>query len=187
VVSLELLLARSDRAAVCITRLAGYPTGFGFDALIMLARSGEEEELDPLLFGPHRRRGRRNAGELPPELLRLGVQFADGRKATNLSGVRRDLGAEEPTGPVMVGGGGGGGGGTWNQHQWVWPLPPPGPLVFACEWPAAGIPLTRHEIEAQAILDAARRAQVIFSEEDLPEQPGGSFQGAMTQAIIRGD
>jgi hypothetical protein len=31
-----------------------------------------------------------------------------------------------------------------------------------CEWPAAEIPLTRHEVEAQAILDAAARATIIF-------------------------
>jgi hypothetical protein len=46
----------------------------------------------------------------------------------------------------------------------VWPLPPPGPLVFACEWPAAGMALTRHEIDAQPILDAAGRTQVIVRE-----------------------
>jgi hypothetical protein len=47
----------------------------------------------------------------------------------------------------------------------------PGPLLLACEWPALGIPLTRSEIEAEAIIEAASRAQVIFSDEDHPEWP----------------
>jgi hypothetical protein len=33
------------------------------------------------------------------------------------------------------------------------------------------IPLTRSEVDAQSILDAAARAQVIFSDEQLPEPP----------------
>jgi hypothetical protein len=68
-------------------------------------------------------------------------------------------------------GGRGGGGGYWRQTHWVWPLPPAGPLVFVCEWPATGIPLTRNELDAQAILDAAARAEVIFSDEGLPDWP----------------
>jgi hypothetical protein len=43
--------------------------------------------------------------------------------------------------------------------------------MLVCEWPAMGIPLTRSELDAQPILDAATRAQVIFSDEHLPEPP----------------
>jgi hypothetical protein len=62
-------------------------------------------------------------------------------------------------------------GGGWHASQWVWPLPPPGPVAFVCEWPVAGIPESRAEIDAQVILDAASRAQVIFSDDDLPPWP----------------
>jgi hypothetical protein len=41
---------------------------------------------------------------------------------------------------------------------WVWPLPPPGPLVFACEWAAFGIPEARASTDAQPILDAAQHS-----------------------------
>jgi hypothetical protein len=34
-----------------------------------------------------------------------------------------------------------------------------------------GIAVTRRELDAGAILDAAERAQVIFSDDDLPEPP----------------
>jgi hypothetical protein len=40
-----------------------------------------------------------------------------------------------------------------------------------CEWSAVSIPLTRHEIDAQLILDAAGRAQEIFA--PGPEGGGG--------------
>lgn len=49
----------------------------------------------------------------------------------------------------------------------MWPLPPSGPLSFVSEWPAAGIPLSRAQIEGQSIIDAATRAQTIF-----PDQVG---------------
>ena len=81
-------------------------------------------------------------------------------------------------------GGGGGGGGSWRQTQWVWPLPPPGPVVLVCEWPAMNIPLTRSELDAQTILDAAARAQVVFSDEHLPEFPDND-DGPPHVAFIR--
>jgi hypothetical protein len=51
---------------------------------------------------------------------------------------------------------------------WLWPLPPAGRLEIVCEWPAAGIPLTRTELDASEVLAAASRAQTIFAED-----PGG--------------
>ncbi len=174
VVAMELVLARNDRYAVCISRLGAYPTGFEFD-LLSLAAPGDpdSEELDPMLFGPGRHRGRRHSGQLADEFLRIGVQFADGAKATNIPGARH-FGGDEPDGPVLHGGGGGGGGGRWRQSEWVWPLPPPGPLAFVCEWPATGIPETRKEIDAQLILDAVARAQVIFDDDDASGGSGWS-------------
>ena len=186
VVAAELLLAQTDKVAVYISRLAAYPSGFEFD-IVTVATFGEEEAdlLDPMLFGPHRHRARHAGGDIASEMLRLGVQFANGGKATNTSGFYH--GENPPAGPVMHGGGGGGGGGRWNQTMWVWPLPPPGPLAFVCEWPAARIPLSRQELDAQTVLDAASRARVIFSDEDLPDRPGGSAStyAAAPQAIIR--
>lgn len=174
VVALELLLGRSERFAVAISRLAAYPTGFEFDLLAFGSPAeADTDEVDPMLFGPGRQRGRLREGELSDDFLRLGVQFADGSKATNVPGPR-SYASGEPDGPVLHGGGGGGGGNHWRQSEWVWPLPPPGPLAFVCEWPAAGIPVTRKEIDAQLILDAAERAQVIFSDEHLPDRPQAS-------------
>ena len=41
------------------------------------------------------------------------------------------------------------------ERYWVSPLPPPGPLAFASEWPAFGIPESRAEVDARLLLDAA--------------------------------
>jgi hypothetical protein len=184
VVALELILARTDAVAVCITRLSAYPTGFEFDLLTMTAADADDELLDPMLFGHRRHRAHRGLAGIPPEMLRVGVQFADGGKATNTSGFHRPD-DDPPAGPVMLGGGGGGGGGRWRQTEWVWPLPPPGPVTFVCEWPAAGIPLTRHDLDAQTILDAAARATVIFSEEHLPVRPSATAVTGPAQAVVR--
>jgi hypothetical protein len=176
VVALELVIARTERAAVCVTRIAAYPTGFTFDIITLTDR--EDDGLDPLLFEPPRlRRGQ----ALPGDLLRFGVQFSDGSKVTNIGG--RPFEPGRPSDPVMVEGGGGGGSGRWNQSQWIWPLPPSGPMQVVCEWPAADIPLTRTELDAQVILDAAQRAQVIFSDEHLPEPPGDDGNDAIV--VIR--
>ncbi len=167
---LERVLARTDKVAVCVVQLAAFPTGFEFDVVTMSA--DEDPALDRLLFGApnHIRRGSGAEG-ISPELLRIGVQFADGSKATNTGGFEDPN--RPPPGPILHPGGGSGGGGTWRQTLWVWPLPPPGPLVLACEWPALDIPLTRCEIDAQPVLDAAARAQIVFSHAHLPERPLG--------------
>ena len=171
VVAMELVLARTEAVAVCVSRLAAYPTGFEFDVVTMTAP--DQAGLDPMLFHDyHQDFGRGGADAIPPEMLRLGIQFADGSKATNIGGFPHHR--QSPDAPLMVAGGGGGGGGRWSQSQWVWPLPPPGPLTLVCEWPAMDIPLTRHELDAQTILDAAGRAQVIFSDDHLPEFPDDS-------------
>jgi hypothetical protein len=161
IVPLDLVLARTDRVAVCAGSASVYPAGFELEVVAM--SGADTYEVDPLLFGE------RAGGRASSEALRIGIQFADGSKATNMGGFPH--GGERPAGPVLSPRGGGGGGGSWRQTFWVWPLPAAGPLVLACEWPAHDIPLTRHEIDAQAILDAAQRAQVVFSEERLPEWP----------------
>lgn len=138
-----------------------YPSGFAFDLMTMAGlREHQLKRHDP---------GQRPAEEgIPPELLRIGVEFSDGTKATNVGGFHHR--EDPPPGPVMHSGGGGGGGGSWHQHQWVWPLPPPGPMSFVCQWPAAEVPVTRAEIEAHVILEAAQRARVIFPDQDPSPQ-----------------
>src|SRR5690242_9129333 len=53
VVALEIVLAQTARVAICMTRLAGYPTGFEFD-VVTFAAPGHDVDLDPMLWGVHR-------------------------------------------------------------------------------------------------------------------------------------
>ena len=126
-------------------------------------RRGEDAFDEEMLWHHHMHAyPRRGRGEIPPEVLRLGIEFADGSKATNLRGPFAHEPDDDGRGPMLTQRGGHGGEGRWTQEFWVWPLPPPGPLAFVCEWPHHGIDLTRSEIDAQVVLDAAARAQVLW-------------------------
>lgn len=154
VVALEVILGASERAVAYIGGCAAYPAGFELDVRVLLVPGAEE--LDPSLDGVYERPGGSDNYE---EMLRFGIEFADGRKVTNIAGP----GPGDPEGPVLWGMGGGGGGGRFQQDFWVWPLPPAGRVGFVCEWPASGIAFTRVEIDGQLLRDAAARARAVFS------------------------
>ena len=173
-VALEVVVAQSEQAAVYIGRCAAFPTGLDLE-LHAIAAAGAGD-LDPSLNGIYQRPG---VGSTYEQMLRFGVAFADGRKASNLGGFTRS--GEEPEGPVLLGMGGGGGGGRWHQGFWMWPLPPIGPLAFVCEWPAAGIPLTRVEVDSQLLRDAAGRSRELFPNQASGVR-GGTWSGSTMSA-----
>ncbi|MFZ0387547.1 MAG: hypothetical protein WAL22_17930 [Solirubrobacteraceae bacterium] len=164
----ELLLARSQRAAVYVDYLDAYPDGFELEirastsvAYHALTRDGDAPGPDP--FGSHWPTAGERRDVLPAELLRIGVQFADGRTATNISGHDRPVGGPTMR-PLRGGGHGGGGASRFHQAYWISPLPPPGPVELVCEWPAVEIPVARQEIDAQLILDAAESSRAMFGD-----------------------
>jgi hypothetical protein len=160
VVALQLVLARNERAAIYIGRCAAYPTGLEFEVRVIVAPGVEVP--DPSMMGPRARLGCGTSNR--DEMLKLAVQFPDGRKVTNLDfGLR---GSGEPSGPVLVGLGGSATARSWQQEFWCWPLPGPGKLAFVCQWPAAEITLCRTEIDTSLIREAAASALELF-----PGQP----------------
>lgn len=162
VVPVELVVGRSEEAAIYVASVAVYPTGFAFELISVLAT--RDEPIDPRLMHRMHIRGALPDGTVPDEMLRVGVRFADGSKATNLGG--RGPGPPRdgpPDHPILLTRGGGGGDNQWRETIWVWPLPPPGPLAFVVEWPAFGIPLSEAEVDGTAILDAAARATPLFA------------------------
>jgi hypothetical protein len=166
-----LVLHHDDRIAVFVSEIAAYPTGFAF-ALHTVPRRYDPREwagLDAFHTAP----ARTQAGELRPELLRYGVELADGRRATSLDFGRFMRADEDPAPPTLSFHGGRHGGGLVRQESWIWPLPPPGRLTFACEWPAAGVPLVTAEIDAQRIRDAAARSVLLWPDDgrDAPAGP----------------
>ena len=179
-VALNLLLGRSEQAAIWIPSLGVYPDGFEFSVEIR-HRLDEEEFGHPFFMHHHLHRRHRRASEegIDPAFVRLGIEFSDGGKATNLDErMPFALPGEPdrpPEGPVLsAGGGGGGGSGRWQHNFWVWPLPPEGPLAFVCEWPAAAIPETRREIESAPLREAAASTVVLWPGEERSVSPSVS-------------
>lgn len=158
-VPLGRVLARNDRAAIGIAGALVYDTGFELQFIALLTR---ETLRETDLFELRHRGGNRDP--LAPEVLRIGIEYADGRKAMNTipRWYRLDEDEVDESAPTMVELGGGGGDREWRESYWCWPLPPPGPLQLVCEWPVLDFPLTRHEIDSQLILDAVAQTQVIF-------------------------
>jgi hypothetical protein len=150
-----LVLAHTDAAAVAITGLGGYPTGFSFRLRVLLRREKPVSHGFDLSLEMHRWRGRR--GSPPPEFLRLGVQFADGSMISNMDSLPFDE-PDEPAGPQLVETSGAGDLRGYEFPYWVWRLPPPGPVIFTCQWLAYEIQGARAQIDAQRIRDAAARS-----------------------------
>lgn len=120
-------------------------------------------------------RHRRLREGLPDDLFRFGVQFADGRKATNLNSPFGGLDPDEvpDDGPRR---------GRWRElgtGLLVVATSAPGELSFFCEWPAHGIAETRVAIDGTPIIAAADQAVVLW---DAPSRGGG---GAYAYRALR--
>ncbi len=146
---------RSEQAAIAIIGMSAYTRGYEF----FLARRirpgtpGIDEDPTPDAL----RRGLTEA-----QSFQISLQFSDGRKAIN----GRPRGDSEPAGPILQPRGGGGTSHSQLLRWWAWPLPPSGPLEFICQWPIYGIGETRVGIDAQLILDAARRSVQLWPEDE---------------------
>jgi hypothetical protein len=179
-VPLRLVLARTERAAVAITGCVAYPLGAVFDVSLRI-RPGSlsiDERRALMHGGPFHLHGPRDGGELPPELLRFGVLFPDGRKGTSLDDRRAFFKVDSPPdGPILTPRGGGGSEHGWNMGFWLWPLPPPGLLTFVVAWPALGIPETRVETDGAPIVAAAASAEPLWPEE------GSTGSGGWVQTV----
>jgi hypothetical protein len=161
VVPVERIVARSDDVVVYLSGFWAYPAGFEVQVRVLV--EDEENELDPFSFADDGESARQ--GRIPPGKLRIGFEFADGSKVTNTGDDFAEdwAGASWPMSPKMSSTVGRGG--RRNRLAagfWVWPLPPEGRLIFACEWPAAKIPLTRAAFDADQVIEAAQRARELL-------------------------
>lgn len=162
-VPVRLLLARTDAFALGLADVVAYSTGF---SLRLALRLHPRSEIEPRVLMPQLH------GFGPPsgdDQLRFGVEFSDGRKATNLG--RRPPHEQEPEISLVSAGGGGGGGRSFNVGYWVYPLPSPGPLTVAAEWPSRNMRETRHELDGDTIIEAGGRSEQLW-DDDRPIGPG---------------
>ena len=146
-----LQLGRAERAAIAITGMSAYSNGFEFvvTALIHPDAPGFDAETP----------GSRTLANKPYQ---ISLQLSDGRMVTS----DRPHGDSEPTGPILRPRGGGGTSHYQHSRLWAWPLPPSGPLEFICHWPTLGTGENRVGIDAQLILDAARRSSQLWPHGD---------------------
>jgi hypothetical protein len=158
-VGLGFVLARNEDVGIGVTGFIAEPNGVSF-LVDFRRRFGAFPGTDwGRPFPPeHPWPGRDETG------FRFGVELSDGRRLTTLDAVHDPgPGPRRPMPPRLIPRGGGGGGQhSYQQGYWLWPLPPPGPLAFVCEWRAAGIALTRVEIDAAPIIAAAARATTLW-------------------------
>jgi hypothetical protein len=162
VAPVSLVLARNDNTVVGLTDVRGYPNGFAFVLRVRWGLVADPDEQPPWPFPDWGSPDPLEDEPLPDALLRFGVQFADGRKTTNLDMYPFVPERLPPDQPVLVEGGRLGRGALWDLELVVQPLPPPGPLAFVCAWPARGIPEVQAEIDAGLVLDAAAAARPYF-------------------------
>ena len=168
------ILVRDEQIAVSIGSLSVYPNGFEF--FMHIRSRGDADTANP--FG-HRRyadyiKDSDEGAPDPSQALRLGIQFADGRRTASTRPSSHSPGVHrEPGELVMLPGAGGGGGRFWDLSYWIHPLPPQGPVTIVVSWLAQGITEVRHDMDGAGILAAAEQAVQLW-----PEEPLGGWIGS---------
>jgi hypothetical protein len=173
VLPVEQTLARSPNVVLRLPTIRAFHTGCMLN-VEAVSRQGELSEDDwwDLHTSVHiRSHNLRGGAPLPRKLLRLGVRYADGRKATTIEQrMRRTLARDDPpAGPLLSYWPGNSGMhgremGFSGFGLWLWPLPPAEALEFAVEWPFGGISLTITELDGTAIVAAASRSASYWPE-----------------------
>jgi hypothetical protein len=142
------LLSRTPDLAVALLGLQAYTTGVAFE-LVARARGLEDPEADNRL-------GEIFWGRSGNTQFLLGVEFADGRRASSLPFPGR-------SGDIVFHQGSGSGGETAvDQEWWLSPLPPDGPLLVVARCPEIGLEETVVELDGTAIRRAGESAVVLW-------------------------
>jgi len=171
-VGLTVLLGRTNDAAVGITQIEGYSTGFQFTLVVRLRQARPESVRGGLLMliSSHVHPGI----EIPVEdRLLLGLEYPNGHRASTVQDMRMLGPGAVPSDQqlVLVQQGGGGGEQSVNQTYWVSPLPPEGPVTFVLAWPAFGMPESRTVLDSAAIRDAAEHSQLLWPQQPAMQPP----------------
>ena len=148
----RLVLARAEKAYAVLRNFEAYPSGLGFDLVTYF----QEEPRGPRERGMHMM--------ARPDGPRIGVLFADGRKAATGSNpsTAPAQGPGDPQQPVLRPRGGGGSLGKWQMSFWLWPLPPPGRLTWIGAWPDVGTDEVSVDVDASVLEAAARETEVLW-------------------------
>lgn len=148
------VVARTESVVVAVDRVVAYPSGFELGVTVRTL-----DRPVPGSFGSERRRAWSGTSAFPGESLRVSVVFADGRAgvAENFTGR-----PPQPSDVRVVPTQGSGTQTRFDQRFWVEPLPPPGALGVVVEWERRGLGETRVDLDGEAIVDAAARAETLW-------------------------
>lgn len=176
-----LALARTPNVAMTLSTIQAFSAGCLISVDIVTRRralSPDQFEALQLSVFPQLIHGLKADRPLPERLLRFGVRFADGAKATTIGQTldRTRLPEDPPAGPQLslqlpgmsMRSGDDEEAGLMTMGLWLWPLPPRESFEFAVEWPVAGIEVSIIELDGAAIAAAAQQAVPYW-----PEPPQG--------------
>ena len=157
----NIVVFHNDQAALVLDHFNAFTTGLQFTLSLWLR---EPKSRSPRHYEAPWELHEGGAGPDDPEFLRLGIQFSDGSKWTNLPGPMAPF-DEPPPGPVVWPQGGSSGGSSWTFQHWMWPLPPPGEMIVHASWPAHGVDETSVAIDTSEIADAASRSALLWPDD----------------------
>ena len=164
-IAFDAVVGEAADLVVYISGVHVFRAVLGFQLTVLARHHSPAPGLTGALFGH---------GEQPDRLL-LGVEYADGRTGSNLSGMRALHDLEfDPLTPVLMQGGGGGGDLSADVTYYLSPLPPPGLLRIITAWPGHGIAETVTEVAAAPFIEAATRVRLLWDldpDEAPSEQP----------------
>ncbi|MFC1432360.1 hypothetical protein ACEZDB_17060 [Streptacidiphilus sp. N1-3] len=174
-VAQHILLLRTDTAAVSLGSIRAYPTGFEFTVHARRRPSAAPTHGRDRLAWSRGLEGGRGG-------LRLGLLFADGRRATN-DGFPHAGWGEVGDSVHFIGQGGGASENSWDGGFWVHPLPPEGPLAFFATWPDQGVDEVSAVIDAAAVRLAAADAVELWPEDEEWTDEGRSTYRTVSVSV----
>lgn len=169
-VAASLVLARTDDVCIAVVGIGAYTTG----ATVELAVRLRHRPPGFGRYGLHHVLDGWRAGEVDlAQRLLFGIEYADGRRASNVDHAAWPSGPVADDEPVLTSGGSSSSDLTHDASFWLSPLPPDGPLAFVCSWPTVGVPERRVVLEGADLTSAGARALVLwpYEPEVEPEQP----------------
>jgi hypothetical protein len=174
VLAVEQIIGRSDQAAVAVRRMSVLPGSFEIEVVAWLRRPPRRRPRrrfpqEILLSLDRPWVSRAEDGSLPPDLVRFGIQFPDGGRATNVDADWPRPDVDRPEHGLRTQGGSSSAGEA-SQRFSARPLPAVGDVVLVCEWPAYGIAESRLTIDGDALRAAAARAQPVWPDEPMPTE-----------------
>lgn len=163
------LLVHTTDLAVFVDNVRVYPNGVELTVHVRRPRNEDDvHDREPVgspfgRFGPFA-----DSGDSADRYLRLGVHYADGRRA-RADRAHRLGSTVEP--PLVSYSRAGGGEGYWDQDVWIWGLPAEGSVTVVYSWLAEDVPEASFVLDGQELRAAATRATTLWPEPCEPSEP----------------